>query len=295
MSRHRRQTLLGRLAPGLPLAVLLASACTEPTSPDRRASGAVQMATTAGDTVRITGSGTLGPGPQAPGNSYQEVNVDVASTLSGSFLFRDWSVVRPDGSVGQITVSPTDAATSITAFRDSSTVCADPTHGVEFEGVGRVNTQGNSDPSGDEFLSFTAAACDDGPAGSNLDLFALSVPGHGYNFGPDRLTSGDLAKTSGGTTPPPTTGDLTVATSTTGSNLDPDGYTLTIDGGSSRAIGINASTTFTGLASGSHTVALSGVAGNCTVHGGPSRTVDVPAGGTASVSYAVTCRGGGHG
>ena len=89
----------------------------------------------------------------------------------------------------------------------------------------------------------------------------------------------------------PTTGDLTVTTATTGaaSDLDPDGYTVTLDGGSSRAIGINASVTFTGLTPGSHSVVLSGVAGNCTVSGGTSRTVSVTAGSTASTSYSISC------
>ena len=89
--------------------------------------------------------------------------------------------------------------------------------------------------------------------------------------------------------PPPQTGDLTVSTSTTGSNLDADGYTVTLDGNSSRAIATNGSATFTGLPAGSHTVVFSGVAGNCSVSGGTSRTVDVPAGGTASTSFAVSC------
>ena len=88
--------------------------------------------------------------------------------------------------------------------------------------------------------------------------------------------------------PPAQTGDLTVSTSTTGSNVDPDGYTLTLDGSTTRAIGTNASTTFSALPAGSHTVVLSGVAGNCSVSGGTSRTVNVPAGGT-STSFAVTC------
>src|SRR5439155_1082778 len=71
--------------------------------------------------------------------------------------------------------------------------------------------------------------------------------------------------------------------------LDPDGYTATLDGTTSRAIGINASVTFTGLTPGSHSVVLSGVAGNCTVSGGTSRTVSVTAGSTASTSYSISC------
>ena len=87
----------------------------------------------------------------------------------------------------------------------------------------------------------------------------------------------------------PTTGNLTVTTSTTGSSLDQDGYTVTVDGNSSKAIGTNASVTFTGLSGGDHSVALSGVASNCSVSGGNSRTVTVPAGGTASTTFAVSC------
>jgi len=92
-------------------------------------------------------------------------------------------------------------------------------------------------------------------------------------------------------TTPTTTGDLTVTTSTTGSSLDPDGYTVAVDGGTPQSIAINNSTglTFTGLAAGNHTVVLGGVAANCTVNGGASQTVNVPAGGTGTATYTVTC------
>ena len=88
---------------------------------------------------------------------------------------------------------------------------------------------------------------------------------------------------------PPTTGDLKVTTSTGGSNLDPDGYTVAVDGGAGQAIGINASYTFNGLGTGSHTVTLSGVASNCTVSGGNSQTTTVNGGQTASIAFSVTC------
>src|SRR5205823_1687635 len=85
------------------------------------------------------------------------------------------------------------------------------------------------------------------------------------------------------------TGALTVTTSTSGSNQDSDGYTVTLDGGTSRSIGTNNSTTFSGLDAGSHTVTLSGVAGNCSVSGGDSKTLNVPAGGTATAAFTITC------
>src|SRR5207302_563778 len=85
------------------------------------------------------------------------------------------------------------------------------------------------------------------------------------------------------------TGDLTVSASTTGATLVPDGYTVTVDGGSPQAIGINASVSYTNLSASNHTVAISGVATNCTVSGGPSRTVSVPSGSTATTTFSVSC------
>jgi hypothetical protein len=98
------------------------------------------------------------------------------------------------------------------------------------------------------------------------------------------------AATGGGT------GSLTVNTSTTGSDLDPDGYTVTIDGSFSQPIATNGSVTFTGP-SGDHTLALSGVAANCTVSGANPRTVNVPANTTTTTTFSVTCAptGGGGG
>src|SRR5438067_1527417 len=89
-------------------------------------------------------------------------------------------------------------------------------------------------------------------------------------------------------TVPPPTGDLTVTAATTGQDLDPDGYTVTVDGGQSRSLGVNASTTYSGLTAASHTVALTGLAGNCTVSGQNPRTVSVATSGTTT-TFTITC------
>src|SRR5207244_1648651 len=88
-----------------------------------------------------------------------------------------------------------------------------------------------------------------------------------------------------------TTGNLTVTTTTTGRDLVPNGCTVIIEGTNSRPLATNNSTgvTFTGLAAGSRSVALSGVAGNCTVSGGATQTVTVTAGQTATLPFSVTC------
>jgi len=89
---------------------------------------------------------------------------------------------------------------------------------------------------------------------------------------------------------PPTTGDLTVTTNTSGSDLDPDGYTVTVDQAGSKSIATTGgSATFPGLPAGNHSVLLSDVASNCTVSGANPRTVSVPAGGNATTGFSVTC------
>ena len=89
--------------------------------------------------------------------------------------------------------------------------------------------------------------------------------------------------------PPTQTGNLTATTSTSGSSIDPDGYVVTVDGGVSQAIPVNGSVTFSGLAAGSHGVALSGVAANCTVTSANPQTVSVPSGGAVTAAFTVNC------
>jgi hypothetical protein len=83
-------------------------------------------------------------------------------------------------------------------------------------------------------------------------------------------------------------GSLTVTTSTTGFNLDPDGYTVTIDGTNSQPIATNGSVSVTAPA-GANPVALSGVAANCTVSEANPQAATVPAGGAATTTFTVTC------
>jgi hypothetical protein len=87
----------------------------------------------------------------------------------------------------------------------------------------------------------------------------------------------------------PSTGSAQVVITTTGSNVDPDGYSLLLDGVDQGVIGVGATRELTGLPPGSHTVALSGVAANCLVSGESSRIVEVPQGGSAQAAFAVTC------
>ncbi len=102
------------------------------------------------------------------------------------------------------------------------------------------------------------------------------------------ITVGNTTATTFSVSCAPTTGSLAVTTNTTGSNLDPDGYTLTVDGGQSKAIGINNTVTISGLSPGDHSVQLNGVAQNCTVTSNP-RTVSITAGSTTTTTFTVIC------
>ncbi len=88
---------------------------------------------------------------------------------------------------------------------------------------------------------------------------------------------------------PPVTGSLEIQASTSGH--EPDGYQVTVDGAASQAIGPNASITVPNLAAGIHTVLLANVEPTCAVAGENPRSVNVPPGGTAMVTFTVTCAG----
>src|SRR5438445_7727590 len=62
------------------------------------------------------------------------------------------------------------------------------------------------------------------------------------------------------------------------SSIDPDGYTVWVDGSASQPVGTNGVVTFSGLAAGDHEVALYGIAPNCSVST-PDRGSNNPRGG----------------
>jgi Tol biopolymer transport system component len=85
-------------------------------------------------------------------------------------------------------------------------------------------------------------------------------------------------------------GSIQITTATTGSSLDPDGYTVSVDAGTPQAIGSNATLAIEGLAVGTHSLALSGIAGNCHLDGDNPRTVEVSQA-TTTVTFDLTCLG----
>src|SRR5206468_4543991 len=87
----------------------------------------------------------------------------------------------------------------------------------------------------------------------------------------------------------PSTGTLRVSLTTTGADIDPDGYRVSVDGGPPRDVTPNGSFTISTVEPGSHTVRLEELAANCSVQSGDGRTVIVVAGRETTVSFTVSC------
>src|SRR5436853_237296 len=84
-------------------------------------------------------------------------------------------------------------------------------------------------------------------------------------------------------------GQITVVVSSSGTGADQDGFSITVDGGSTEFLVSGGPATLTGLAPGSHTVLLTGLASNCVAEGANPRKVAVQAAGTAAVTFTVHC------
>ena len=116
-------------------------------------------------------------------------------------------------------------------------------------------------------------------AGREYQMYVAARRG-GY-----RYTTSSIATVA---TPPTPLRSIEVSTSTTGSDLDLDGYSVSIDGTPGIPIGTNAVVSLT-LPIGSHSVELVGVAQNCVVDGANPRTALVTVEGTARVAFATSC------
>jgi hypothetical protein len=87
----------------------------------------------------------------------------------------------------------------------------------------------------------------------------------------------------------PRIGSIRVLITTSGEDPDADGYSLNVAGRMHTGIPVNGTRTFSGLRDGGNAVTLAGVAANCTVNGGTTKTVSVVYGGTSEVQFTVHC------
>lgn len=84
-------------------------------------------------------------------------------------------------------------------------------------------------------------------------------------------------------------GSIRVDVNMTGDDRDPDGFTVSVDGGVARTINASGTEIFSDPEPGVHVVSLGGVADNCAVSGDNPRTVDVTRGDIALTAFDVVC------
>jgi Tol biopolymer transport system component len=84
-------------------------------------------------------------------------------------------------------------------------------------------------------------------------------------------------------------GTLLVSVTTSGVDLDPDGYVVAADPSIRRAVGSSDQVRLEGVPAGRQSIRLSGLAANCSVQGENPVTVDVTPGGEADTAFVVRC------
>lgn len=102
--------------------------------------------------------------------------------------------------------------------------------------------------------------------------------------------SGDIGGT-GPENPPPENalGTIALTMRAGGTALDPDGYTIRVDGIERGPVAVKGTTWIRGVPPGSTELQLSGVDAFCDVEGGNPRTVAVPTGDVLRITVEVSC------
>src|SRR5437870_11053345 len=137
---------------------------------------------------RASGTGQLGLGAATPHNNVQTFDFDVRADLTGRFSITAYDDVHPDGTIATVLVDPSaDPATFFKAYRTSSNACSDPSHGVEFDALGR---------DGPDLVNVTGIVCGDGPQGSGRDFLSFFIikPNAAGIGRSGMVTSGDIVK-----------------------------------------------------------------------------------------------------
>ena len=93
-----------------------------------------------------------------------------------------------------------------------------------------------------------------------------------------------------GNTDPGGPATLRITTSTSGEDIDPEGYSFSLDGNPLTRIGVNATVTLSGLASGEHLLSVEGIAANCALASGNSQVLTLAGGDTTEAVLVIACQ-----
>jgi Tol biopolymer transport system component len=119
----------------------------------------------------------------------------------------------------------------------------------------------------------------------------------GKEIQPVTVSPGDTSEVGFDVSCQPIAGDVEVTTASSGSDIDPNGYVLVLDG--TPRLEIESTETATlAMTAGRHEIALSGLTANCAVSGSNVQEVEVSAGATTQVDFEITCEpapSAGHG
>jgi len=179
---------LGRTAPAAVVALLVVAACNDSQNPltPKPEAWSQPPASQPGE---LFGLGFIGSGTDV-----QNFAFDVKSQrvrITGLFLGSE-----PSTSAVLITDPVTTPGTSFTAFRNSSSFCANSSHGAEFDAVGRL-----LEPGLDILVTYTVKGCDNGPGGlappfgTSTDKWSVDIPSRSYHK--DGVVNGDIRKQCG--------------------------------------------------------------------------------------------------
>jgi hypothetical protein len=220
----------------------------------------------AGDhTVRLAG---IAPNCSLAGDNPRTVTITAGQTATVSFA------VTCGVTTGGLQVTSTTTGPSPDA--DGFTVTVDGAERGTLGASGAVNVDGLT--AGNHVVGVSGVAANCQVQGDNPRTVTIT-PG----------TPASIAFTVTCTTAPAGVGTLRVKTTTTGADLDPNGYVLSVDAGAAQPIGVNANVTIASVPAGSHTVTLGDLASGCTVQDANPRTVTVAVGAETAVSFTVTC------
>jgi Tol biopolymer transport system component len=254
----------------------------------------------------------MDPGTLAPAVRLLAGGVELAGTVSEVMVDGDVLAAQfaPDGPLAPNTtyqLNVSTAARSVAGAPLGSSVLTDFTTGAAAADamleVTTTTTGNDIDPNGYDVVIDGAGSEPIGASGTvNIPVAAgthtVTLSGATPNCVVADPTQ-EISVESGGTASVsfsvvcatvPTSGSVRIFTSTGGTDLDVDGYRITVGFAPSRVIGLNAEFMWVNLSSGVHTVDLSELSQNCTAAGGTSRSATVVAGTTVDVTFDITCR-----